>query len=240
VEAGESDRGRALIFELCGGPELPHLIPPLRGGCFESLALSDLERGRLDDARAWMKRSEATVEAFPLRSLRAVFERARARVLTASDEADEAAELALESARRFEALGMRLEAARSRLVAGQAFAAAGAKVAGDELERAEAAFAACEAEPQRRRAAGALRALGRRPPQRAAAAAQNGDGVLAALTARQREIARLVAQGHTNREIAEILVVTEKTVEKHLARVFARVGVNSRVALTVLVAGEGG
>ncbi|HTU71668.1 MAG TPA: LuxR family transcriptional regulator [Candidatus Baltobacteraceae bacterium] len=50
-------------------------------------------------------------------------------------------------------------------------------------------------------------------------------------TRREREIAALVAEGLTNREIAERLVLSERTVEGHIANLFAKVNVNSRTQL---------
>jgi DNA-binding CsgD family transcriptional regulator len=49
-----------------------------------------------------------------------------------------------------------------------------------------------------------------------------------ALTQRERQVATLAAQGHSNREIAEALVVTVKTVEWHLAHAYIKLGVKSR------------
>jgi two-component system, NarL family, response regulator NreC len=51
------------------------------------------------------------------------------------------------------------------------------------------------------------------------------------LTAREREVVRLVALGHTSREIASRLVLSTRTVETHRARVQARLGVSSRAEL---------
>ncbi len=48
------------------------------------------------------------------------------------------------------------------------------------------------------------------------------------LTAREREVAGLVAEGLTNREICDRLSVSEKTVETHLASIFAKLGVRTR------------
>jgi DNA-binding NarL/FixJ family response regulator len=50
-------------------------------------------------------------------------------------------------------------------------------------------------------------------------------------TRREREIAALVAEGLTNRKIAESLVLSERTVEGHIANLFAKVNVNSRTQL---------
>ncbi len=56
------------------------------------------------------------------------------------------------------------------------------------------------------------------------------------LTARQRQIAAFVAEGHTNRAIADLLHISEHTVEHHLSALFARLGIKSRAALSALVA----
>lgn len=56
----------------------------------------------------------------------------------------------------------------------------------------------------------------------------------AAMTDSELGVARLVAQGLTNREVAERLNVSPHTVSSHLRRVFAKLDINSRVALTRL------
>jgi DNA-binding NarL/FixJ family response regulator len=52
------------------------------------------------------------------------------------------------------------------------------------------------------------------------------------LTVRELEVLRLVASGAGNRAIAAELVLSEKTVERHLSNIFAKVGVSSRTAAT--------
>jgi DNA-binding NarL/FixJ family response regulator len=52
------------------------------------------------------------------------------------------------------------------------------------------------------------------------------------LTAREREIASLVAAGHTNREIAHQLVLSDKTIQTHLRNIYAKLNLRSRVELT--------
>lgn len=54
------------------------------------------------------------------------------------------------------------------------------------------------------------------------------------LTERELDVALLVSQGHSNREVANRLFVSVRTVEVHLGRIFTKLGVPSRVALTVL------
>lgn len=57
----------------------------------------------------------------------------------------------------------------------------------------------------------------------------------AALTASERKVARLVAAGHTNRSAAAALFVSPHTVNTHLASIFRKLSVSSRVQLTRLV-----
>jgi len=54
---------------------------------------------------------------------------------------------------------------------------------------------------------------------------------VAALTAREREVARLVAQGLSNREIATTLIISERTAANHLQRVLDKLGIHSRTQL---------
>jgi DNA-binding NarL/FixJ family response regulator len=57
-----------------------------------------------------------------------------------------------------------------------------------------------------------------------------GAGV-ASLSAREREIAELVAAGQTNKEIAAELFLAPKTVENHLSRISGKLGVRGRAAV---------
>jgi DNA-binding CsgD family transcriptional regulator len=57
------------------------------------------------------------------------------------------------------------------------------------------------------------------------------------LTPREAEVAALVLRGHSNRRIADNLVLTEYTVEDHLKRIFAKIGVRSRSALASRILG---
>jgi DNA-binding NarL/FixJ family response regulator len=58
---------------------------------------------------------------------------------------------------------------------------------------------------------------------------------LAALTPREREIARLIAAGLTNREIAQQLVVSIWTVKTHVAHILAKLGVQERAQVVIAV-----
>ena len=74
-----------------------------------------------------------------------------------------------------------------------------------------------------------LRRLGARAEPRGPAAA--GDSGVAALTKRELEIAGLVTDRMTNREIAAALFLSDKTVESHIRNVFHKLGVSSRVEI---------
>ncbi|MBD0282687.1 MAG: response regulator transcription factor, partial [Thermoleophilaceae bacterium] len=52
------------------------------------------------------------------------------------------------------------------------------------------------------------------------------------LSPRESEIVKLIAEGHTSREIADTLVISEKTVERHRANVLEKLGMRDRVELT--------
>lgn len=51
------------------------------------------------------------------------------------------------------------------------------------------------------------------------------------LTNREREILKLIAEGHTNQEIADLLVLSVATVQTHRARIMAKLGLHSRTEL---------
>ena len=53
-----------------------------------------------------------------------------------------------------------------------------------------------------------------------------------ALTAAEWRVCRQAAEGHTNREIAQALFVTEKTVERHLSSAYHKLGIRSRFQLS--------
>lgn len=104
-----------------------------------------------------------------------------------------------------------------------------------ELRSVHDVFARLGATPALDEVREKLRELGVRPPAKSSSA---GAGI-GALTAREVEIARLVAERKTNKEIGVALGISARTVGTHLANIFQKLGVDSRGALTDLVRASG-
>ena len=77
--------------------------------------------------------------------------------------------------------------------------------------------------------AGAERALVRDYAQRARAGEELSEDPL---TPREQQIVKLIAESNTNRQIAELLTISEKTVETHRANILEKLGMRDRVELT--------
>ncbi|MEE6288339.1 LuxR C-terminal-related transcriptional regulator [Georgenia sp. MJ173] len=81
-------------------------------------------------------------------------------------------------------------------------------------------------------AQGTFRRLGARPAADTAAQHLAPPALPAGLTAREVEVLRLVAAGRSNAQIATSLVLSEKTVARHLSNIFGKLDVGSRTAAT--------
>jgi DNA-binding NarL/FixJ family response regulator len=63
-------------------------------------------------------------------------------------------------------------------------------------------------------------------------AREDTNGRLEPLTPRELEVVKLIAEAHSTKQIAELLVISPKTVERHRANVLAKLGLRDRVELT--------
>jgi DNA-binding NarL/FixJ family response regulator len=59
------------------------------------------------------------------------------------------------------------------------------------------------------------------------------------LTRREREVALLIAEGKSNREISDALVITERTVEGHVSNILSKLGFRSRTQVSIWVTESG-
>lgn len=230
---GAPERARTELLAAAGGPGLRLLGPGHRSIGYEILTVAELALARVEAAHEWARRAEIAVAGITLPLACSAAKRACAAVLLAKDQPTLAVPHARAAAELAAAAGARIEAARSRILLGQALARAGqAAAAIQELETAEAELAACGARRFRDEAARELRLLGRNV---ARGGRRRGQGS-GSLSPREREVAHLVATGKTNRQIAGELFLSEKTVEAHLAKVFAKLGVSARAAVAGAVA----
>jgi DNA-binding CsgD family transcriptional regulator len=180
--------------------------------------------GDLDRAVGLVERLERRAEVAPYPWLVAVASRSRAIVSMAQGDLQTSA-AAFERALAVHAeLPMPFERARTLLWQGRALRRNKEKLAARAaLTEAEQIFTQLGASSWAARAASELRRLGL---QR---------GTIGELTPTEERIARLVASGMTNKEVAAATFVTVKTVEANLGRIYRKLGVRSRRSLASVV-----
>jgi DNA-binding NarL/FixJ family response regulator len=207
LAAGNAEPAAAALREA-----LAHVLPADRAAAAADLAEALLARGDVAAAEAALAHPGATTGALSV---------ARSAVLLARGRAEEAVAAAREAAGSGS-----LSAARARLAEGRALAAAGDRRAAVEaLTAAESALDGFGAIRRRDEAVRELRRLGHRVLR---PTSEPGHGPL---TAREQQIAELVTAGRTNREIAEQLVLSPRTIEAHLRNIYGKLGIRSRVEL---------
>ena len=103
----------------------------------------------------------------------------------------------------------------------------------EQLRRAVELATICGAAPLVERAESELFATGARPRR----VALSG---VAALTPSERRVAEMAAGGPTNREIAQALFVTQRTVEVHLTSIYRKLDISSRSQLTTALSEPSG
>ena len=126
----------------------------------------------------------------------------------------------------FKAAGWRLYEGRSLALLGTALARPDRARAIELLEQAAERFLACDAAVRRQEVLSVLAGLGSRGRRKRTDLVGPG-----ALSARERQVAALASKGFVAREIAEQLFIGERTVETHLANIYAKLGVTSKLDL---------
>ncbi len=239
----QAREGAAAVLMLSGdAASAEELMRPVVDRCLEGIARGwaevDSLRGKVwvlvvagDEERAaaitgW---AAGMLPGHPeIRCCEALIELSRSPVAAANALEDAATDL--------EATGWRVAAAETRIIGADIVfgAPGGREPAALLLRAAHTRFRGMGSEAWCRRIEERLRALGERAPsQRTRATGPGG------LTAREAEVLGLVAQGLTNRAIAEALVLSENTVIRHVANIFAKLGVKSRAAAVAVAAERG-
>ena len=168
------------------------------------LVRARLALGRQDDARAAVAELRATARLVPTTAVGALARLCEAALATAAGEHDAARRDLEDAVDGYERCGAPYEAALARLELASALAALGRETeAAAEHERARRSLAALGA------------ATGRAP---------------APVTRRERDVLRLLADGLTNRQIAERLVLSEHTVHRHVTNILRKLDEPTRAA----------
>jgi DNA-binding NarL/FixJ family response regulator len=177
-----------------------------------------LAAGEVEEARRACAELEEIADDFDSRMLRAIAAHARGAVELERDPRQ--ASVALHGAREaWQELDAPYEAARVRVLMALACRALGDDdAAAWELEEARGAFAALGAAPDVAR----VDALARGSPPTD----------VHGLTLRELQVLRLIASGETNKAIAAELVLSERTVDRHVSNIFTKLGLSSRAAAT--------
>jgi len=151
------------------------------------------------------------------RALAAVAAQARGAALLASGEPEQALGVLRKACDEWQALDAPYDAATARVLLGRACRAL------DDEDGADLELRAARATFERLGAATELAVLGRDRPV---------SGSHHGLTPRERQVLGWLATGRTNRDIAKGLSISEKTVARHVANIFQKLGLSSRAAAT--------
>jgi DNA-binding CsgD family transcriptional regulator len=177
-----------------------------------------LVAGDLDAARRSTERLAEVARSLDAPLLHAIAEYARGALLAGEGGARRSLGPLRRSLKGWHRLEAPYEAARVRVLIGLACRALG------DLDSAEIEIDAARQAFERLGAASDLARLA----ELTGATRDAGGG----LTGRELEVLRLVASGKTNRGIAEGLVISEKTVARHISNIFTKLGLSSRAAAT--------
>jgi DNA-binding CsgD family transcriptional regulator len=190
--------------------------------------------GDVEEAVRWFEEAD---QAPPRGDLQA-WDHLRARSALAAAGCGDGASLQ-GAVERADGLGMRIESiwARTSLASARA---AGGDAAGAETVLRDASAIAEEvgAATERAHVDRLLRQLGVRTWRRGPRARASGD--LSVLSDREQEIAKLIASGASNPDIAGTLFLSRKTVERHVSNILGKVGAKNRAQLAArIAAGDG-
>jgi DNA-binding NarL/FixJ family response regulator len=220
-----------LLSELVAiaGPRLERLNTTILGGVLLVATRAAIAAGRLDEAARWVDQGSAVASLdMPASRLRVV--QADAELRLAQGDGAAAARLAEAAAGDAQRAGLRQEQLGAELLHGRALLTVGERDAAlERLQSVAATAGRLGAFALRDEAARELRRAGARISMGARRAADAAGRV--GLTERELAVAELVARGHSNKQVAAALFLSEKTVERHLSHVYAKLGLRARTEL---------
>jgi DNA-binding CsgD family transcriptional regulator len=234
--AGDPTRGIRLLLDLGGGPELPSLPSRRQVRTWDSLIVAALEVGDDSSAHRYAELAARHPTVVDWTSRRGVAARAWIRARGRWSEPGELSAATQSAAADFASIHHWHDLVATELAAGTAFLDAGRlDLAGEYLHRAADHAAACGSG----RLSGLVAAARERlqpPPNPAWVGRLTTDS---RLTSREVNVAELAITGLTSAQIGQQLFLSTRTVDSHLGRIYRKLGVSSRTALTTLVAGIG-
>ena len=228
-----------MLLSSTGGEEIPGIGGGWRAIYLELLIRCCLDLGRLDEARSAADRARSSADELGMHLPALAADRGEALIAMADGAHDRAIGLARSAISHSEALGAPIHVATSHELHGRALAAAGrAEEAIAELIAAADGYERLGATRYRDQVEQQLRQLGHTVHRRSARAAPESAGI-ASLSGRELEVAQLLRARHTNREIAEELFLSMKTVETHVRHIFHKLGATSRIEVASILDRDG-
>ncbi len=191
-------------------------------------------QGDVARAASWANDLARVAGEAPMPVAAAAAAHARGVALAAGGNHQEAQDLLRAAIARWEALARPYEAARARAALGAAIIAAAPRdpakrsEADSALAAAEQTFARLGATPDAERTEDLRRRAGLLAQARRRQSLAQGRAPFGDLTPREREVLSLLAEGSTNREIAQKLFIAEGTAELHVSRILGKLGCATR------------
>ncbi|MFJ9865973.1 helix-turn-helix transcriptional regulator [Streptomyces sp. NPDC101165] len=226
--SGDPHRAQEAITTAGGGPGLPLLQPSIRPGQLDTLAAVALAAGDVDAAGGWVAQATREADRLGLDGQRAAALRAQATLAEHHGETDRAVRLLDAAAQEYVRCGQSLWEAYSLLRAAPLVQRTGQGARAAAMWRRAHRIAVDGG-------ARLLVDLAELIRPQVVAETPTVPAQLAELTARELEVAELVAQGLSNQGIAARLHLSRRTVETHLSSIYRKASVPSRAALAGLM-----